>query len=151
MVGYNMSNMDKAFGAVFPILAEQASRFFDESRKVYVKYTNMTKLGENSKIVFYASKENKKLIGVGTIESIERTTPKIAWSRYCGQIFLNEDEYNQYVSMSPVKGKKRDGLEITVFVLKNLREYRHSCQLSDTLTPAGRYLTREEYISFKNR
>jgi len=62
---------DKTIGAVFPINSSQASRFFDEGRRVFVKFTNMSNFKTNSKIVFYVTKE-KVLVGEGTIKTVQR-------------------------------------------------------------------------------
>jgi hypothetical protein len=61
----------KTIGAVFPINSSQASRFFDEGRRVFVKFTNMSNFKTNSKIVFYVTKE-KVLVGEGTIKTVQR-------------------------------------------------------------------------------
>jgi hypothetical protein len=117
---------------------------FKEGRTAFVKYTKFGKLGQDSRLVFYVSRE-KKLIGEGTIERIEKTDPETAWTRYGGKMFLNETEYSQYVSTSAVGKKNRKMVEITVFILKNLREFRSPVQWKSSVTPAGRYLTWDEY------
>lgn len=150
-------------GAIFPISIEHAKRLFDEKRNVFVKYTIMNKLEKNSKIIFYVSKE-KVLMGEGTIEKIEKLQPEVAWARYGNQIFLNETEYQEYFSKSPIDGRKRKMVEITVFVLKNLKKFDLpvsmrkkglSADKSFTRddrtkigTPSGCYLTKEDYGKF---
>ena len=131
-------------GAIFPISSENVMRLFDQGRTVFVKYTKFRKLEKDSKIVFYVSKE-KKLIGEGTVERVETLNPEIAWTRYGKQIFLNETEYNLYAAKSPVDGRNRKMVEITVFILKNLRKYRNPAQWTYNVTPSGCYLTREKY------
>lgn len=130
--------------AIFPISSENAVSLFDRGRTVFVKYTKFKKLGEGSKIVFYVSKE-KKLIGEGTVERSETLNPEIAWARYGKTIFLDETKYDQYVAKSPIDGTDRKMVEITVFILKNLKKYGNPAQLRYNVTPSGRYLTREEY------
>lgn len=136
--------MKSIIGAIFPISSENVVPLFDGERKVFVKYTKFGKLDKNSKLVFYVSKE-KQLIGEGTIERVERTKPETAWTKYGQQMFINESEFNHYTSKSPVDGRNRKMMEITIFVLKNLRKYENPMRWKSGITPAGCYLTRDEY------
>jgi hypothetical protein len=133
----------KTIGAVFPINSSQASRFFDEGRRVFVKFTNMSNFKTNSKIVLYVTKE-KVLVGEGTVKIVQRMLTSEAWRKYNQDVFLNQDEYNKYASWSTIGQKTRSNAEVTVFVLKNLRRYRKS-QPFKGMTPSGRYLSEEEY------
>jgi hypothetical protein len=130
-------------GAVFPINSSQASRFFDEGRRVFVKFTNMSNFKINSRIVFYVTKE-KMLVGEGTIKEVQRMPTSEAWGKYNDDVFLNQDEYDRYVRWSTIGQKTRSNAEVTVFVLKNLRRYKKS-QPFKGMTPSGRYLSKEEY------
>jgi hypothetical protein len=130
-------------GAVFPVAAKQASRIFDEGRTVFVKFTNMTDLKANSKIVFYVTRE-MRLLGEGTIESIHKIAPSKAWSSYYMNIFLNQDEYEKYTNWSAIQKKPRANAEITVFVLKNIKKYKKN-NLTKSVGPSGCYLSEEEY------
>jgi hypothetical protein len=85
------------------------------------------------------------LIGEGTVNKIEKINPRIAWSHYSEQIFLNEVDYGQYVSWSSIENRNRQNSEITVFVLKNLRKYNQPNQLAHGISPSGYYLTNEAY------
>jgi len=136
--------MESVIGAVFPISPEHAVRIFDEGRTVFVKYTRFSKLDRNSRIVFYLSGE-RRLIGEGSIEKIEKAKPESVWAHYGRRIFLDKMEYDQYVSNSPIGGRNRISEAITVFVLKNLRKYKKTDQLTYSVTPAGCYLTKREY------
>ena len=136
--------MKSKLGAIFPILPENVERLFDQKQTVFVKYTKFKELERGSKIVFYVSKE-KKLIGEGTVERVEKANPKTAWAHYGRRIFLNETEYNQYVSKSPVDGRNRKTVEITLFILKKLKKYRNPVQWTYSITPSGFYITREKY------
>jgi hypothetical protein len=133
----------KTIGAVFPINSSQASRFFDEGRRVFVKFTNMSNFKTNSKVVFYVTKE-KVLVGEGTIKIVQRMLTSEAWGKYNEDVFLNQDEYDKYVSWSTIGQKTRRNAEVTVFVLKNLRRYRKN-QPFKGMTPSGCYLSEEEY------
>ena len=131
-------------GGIFPISSEHATRIFDDGRTAFVKYTRFKELRKNSKIIFYISKE-KRLFGEGTIESIERLDPKTAWACFGQKIFLDKDEFERYSTKSPIGGNDRMMPEITVYLLRGLRKYSKSHQLSTGMTPAGRYINNEEY------
>ena len=139
-----MSSIEPKFGAVFPISSENVIPLFDQGRTVFAKYTKFKELAKGSKIVFYVSKV-KKLIGEGTVEKVEVLNPEIAWVRYGKQMFLNETEYNRYVAKSPINGGNRKMVQITVFILKNLKKYRDPAQPICVVPPSGCYLVREKY------
>jgi len=129
-------------GAIFPILSENVKSLFDEKKKAFVKFTKFLRLEGGSKIIFYTS---GKLVGEGTIERIERMEPQTAWIRYKNQIFLTKDQYDKYAVRSPVSGEERRIVTITIFFLKKLKKYKKPLQSIFKITPAGRYLTSEEY------
>lgn len=134
--------MSHTYGAIFPILAENVKPLFDGKKNAFVKFTKFLRLEEGSKIIFYTA---KKLVGEGTIESVERMKPQTAWIRYKGQIFLTKDQYDSYVTRSPISGEERRTMTITIFLLKKLKKYKKPIQSIFKVTPAGRYLTSEEY------
>lgn len=136
------SNLSDIFGAIFPISPESVRPLFDQKKNAFVKFTKFLKLQRGSKIVFYTS---KKLVGEGIIESVERMEPEIAWSRYEQQIFLNKNQYNEYAARSPISGEDRRMTQITIFFLKSLKRYKNQIRCIYTVTPSGRYITREEY------
>lgn len=142
--------MTSIVGGIFPISSKHANRIFDEGRTIFAKYTKFKQLKKNSKIIFYISKE-KRLFGEGTIESVEGLDPKTAWACFGQKIFLNKDEFEQYTVKSPIGGKRRMMPEITVYLLKDLRKYSKSNQLSTKMTPAGLYVTNKEYEKIANR
>jgi hypothetical protein len=135
--------MKSIVGAVFPVTVINASRIFDEGKTVFVKFTNMTKLKANSKIVFYISND-MKLIGEGTIKSIFKMSSQEAWSKYSQDLFLNQEEYEAYTSWSLIEKKRRKSTVVTVFVLENLRRYDKSHPVKG-ITASGRYIWEEEY------
>lgn len=96
----------KVIGAIYPITTSQTTRFFDEGKTVFVKFTNMTNFKANSKIIFYVKGENA-LFGEGTIRIINKMSPPEAWSKFNKELFLNQDEYEKYTSWSSVEKKNR--------------------------------------------
>jgi hypothetical protein len=131
----------RAIGVIFPILQEHVLKLFSSGKDVFVKFTNLN-LENNFVIVFYVSGE-KQLIGEGKITNVTRLDPNLAWARYNGRIFLDEEEYFQYVDISPISKNKRKMTEITVMELRNIRRYRKPVDSIEPVTSSGRYLTKQ--------
>ena len=109
-------------GAIFPVLPEHVTNLFDRGRDVFVKFTKLTNLTTRSTIVFYVSRE-KVLVGEGKVKVIEEMNPKVAWSRYRGRIFLDKEEFDSYIEISPISGEERKMRKLTVFVLNKVKKY----------------------------
>lgn len=131
----------KIVGAIFPILRKHISNLFSHDRVVFVKFTKMN-LESGFTIVFYVSRE-KSLIGEAKVRHTERLSPDVAWSRYKNSLFLEEQEYNEYVRISPINKEKRKMSEVTVLELKNSRRYKKPVKPIYPVTPSGRYLTKQ--------
>ena len=140
--------MSSILGAIFPVSTKNVRPLFDQNRNIFVKFTKFAKLGKGSKIVFYRA---RKLIGEGKIVRVERLDPRTAWIRYEKHIFLNQNEYNQYVERSPITGENRKMTVITVFVLEKLRRYKNPVKCRFTVTPSGRYLTKKIYRNIREK
>lgn len=136
--------MESIVGAIFPVSSEQSKRIFEEGKRVFTKYTSFQRLQANDKIVFYISGE-KKLSGEAVIEKIRCLAPKVAWLTYGTKLFLNEKEFEQYTSISPITGKTRTSSEITLFLLKNVKMYTPAIQSIIKMTPSGCYLNSQDY------
>lgn len=139
----------KMIGAIFPILREHVSNLFGGDRDVFVKFTKLN-LDRSSLIVFYVSRE-KLLFGEAKVGHIERLNPDAAWSRYRNRVFLNEEEYDRYVRVSPISKEDRKMHEVTVFELQNMRKYKRPVRSVYPITPSGRYLTKEMIDKIRNR
>ncbi|MEM2130323.1 MAG: DUF365 domain-containing protein [Candidatus Bathyarchaeia archaeon] len=145
-MGIKKANINTIIGAIFPISKFHINRFLKDKKTIFVKFTRFRRLEKGSKIIFYASGE-KLLIGEGTIENIEVLDVKTAWKLYSQQIFLTEEEYEGYVTMSPTTGENRKANCITLFTLKNLKAFRTPTEFAKPITPSGCYVTKEEYES----
>jgi hypothetical protein len=135
-------HLNNIFGAVFPISSENIESLFSKKRRAFVKFTKFKRLQKGSKIIFYAS---KALIGEGVIEKVEEMEPKIAWSYYNEQISLSKKQYVKYTARSPINGEERKMRQITIFFLKKMKKYQPPITSNFSVTPAGRYISKEEY------
>ena len=131
----------KIIGVIFPVLREHVSNLFGRNRDVFVKFTRLN-LDNVSRIVFYVSGE-KLLIGEAKVGQIARLNPDVAWSRYKDRVFLNKEEYYEYVRISPISKEERKMSEVTVFELENMRKYDKPVRSLYPVTSSGRYLTKE--------
>lgn len=142
--------MNKIAGAIYPIPTEFVNRIFDGKDKVFVKYVahNTTKLASRHKIVFYASHGLKKLVGEGTIESVEFLTPDDVLAKFKNELFLDEVELRAYVRERPSRTSKK----MLTLTLRKLRKYKEFIYYDKPITMAGQYLSAEQYDSLaKNR
>ena len=110
-------------GAIFPVLPEHVPNLFDRGRNVFVKFTKLTNLTTRSTIVFYVSRE-KVLVGEGKVKAIEKLNPEVVWSRYKDRIFLDKDEFDSYIKISPISGEERRMRKLDVYVLDSVKKYR---------------------------
>jgi len=136
--------MEKTVGAIYPVPAHLFERLFDGEIKVFVKYLahTATKLNPKHKIIFYASKSSRKLIGEGTIQRVEFLRPNEVLTRYKNDLFLTEAEFHAYVNRSPSRSNSKQMLTL---VLKNLRKYQRPVEYASPMTMAGQYITSEDY------
>lgn len=129
-------------GAIFPVLPEHVPNLFDRGRDVFVKFTKLTNFRTGSTIVFYVSRE-KVLVGEGRVKVIEKLNPEVAWSRYRDRIFLDKEEFDSYIKISPISGEERKMRKLAVFVLNKVKKYRKPFRSIYPVTASGRYLTKE--------
>lgn len=129
-------------GAIFPVLPEHVPNLFDRGRDVFVKFTRFTNLRTGSTIVFYVSRE-KVLVGEGRVKVVEKLNPEVAWSRYRDRIFLDKEDFDSYIEISPTSREKRKMRKLTVFVLNKVKKYQKPFGSIYPVTPSGRYLTKE--------
>jgi len=129
-------------GAIFPVLPEHVPNLFDRGRNVFVKFTKLTNLTTGSTIVFYVSRE-KMLVGEGRVKVIEKLNPALAWSRYGDRIFLDKEEFDSYIEISPITREERRMRKLDVFVLDKVKKYGKPFRSIFPVTASGRYLTRE--------
>ena len=101
------------------------------------------------KIIFYISGE-KQVIGEGVIAKVEKLSPDIAWSSWGPKMIMDKCEFEKYTQTSPITGKPRANKELTVLLLKDLRKYDKSIDLTRSVTPTGCYVTEEQYEALLN-
>jgi hypothetical protein len=131
----------KIVGAVFPIISEHASNLFDNHRNIFVKFTKMD-LADNSIIIFYVSRQ-KLFVGEARILHSRILNPNVVWASYGEKIYLDKEDYNEYVKFSPVTREVRKMNKITVFELDDIKRYKEPSIPTIPVTSSGRFLTKE--------
>jgi len=137
----------KTAGSIYPVPAKFVSNLFKNKTVVFVKYTahETTKLRPGNRIVFYASQGPKELVGEGIISLIEFLPPKDVLAKYRDQLFLNEDEFQEYVNSSPLRDSSKKMLTL---MLKSVKKYSNPLRYNRPLTMAGQYFSANEYRSY---
>lgn len=130
----------KTIGAIFPVLPEHVSKLFD-NRRVFVKFTKL-KIETGSTIIFYVSGK-KLLVGEAKVGRTQRLNPDFVWSRYGKMLFLDEEAYKDYVTISPISKERRRMRKVTVYELRDVKKYTKPIKTIYPITSSGRYLTKE--------
>jgi hypothetical protein len=121
------------------------SRIFDEQKNVFVKYlarSTWVRLTPKNKVLFYASHDQKEIVGEAVIKTIEFLTPASVLERYGDKLFLNRDELMSYVSQQPSRTTSK---QMLVLVLSKPKKYLKGIRVKKPITMAGQYLTEENY------
>ena len=127
---------------IYPLLPEHIERIF-EGRDVFCKYVGKgrPRIGEGSKLLFYALGGRFEVLGEAIVQVIEFLTPKEAATKYEGRLFIANEELEDYRK----KEGRPPGKKLLVLRLTNVKKYDKPHKLSKTVTMAGQTLTETEY------
>ena len=144
-------NKDKYVGIIYPVPSNLVSRFFDQGKNVFVKY--LPKVGYHhlkvgNKILFYASRQIKKIVGEGTIQRLELLKPVEALEKYRENLFLSEEELEEYRHR---RSNRPPTKKLLVLVIQNLRKYSRPVEPEKFITMTGRRITKKEYNALRAR
>jgi hypothetical protein len=134
----------KIIGIIFPLLSSHIQRFFDEDKKVFVKFfaqENLPlRLRKGSKLFFYESRSNRQIVGEATIVEVGAATAEDAIARFGDDLFLAKEELERYVG---VRKKKR----MLILVVDRPKRYRNALRLEKPITMTGQYMTKNMHES----
>jgi hypothetical protein len=91
-------------GVIFPVPKQLVDRLLVEKRNVFVKYlagNGLLRLSIKHRVLFYASRASKEIVGEGTIDEIKLLTPSEVLQKYGTQVFLNKAELQDYTYLQP--------------------------------------------------
>lgn len=128
---------NEVLGIVYPMLGHHIQRFFEEQKKVFVKFVGREpqRLRSGCKLFFYESRSNKEVVGEGRIVQIYNETIDEVHAKFGDDLFLTWTELEEYAGNRKTK-------RVLVLVLKDIRRYRIPLRLDKSVTMAGRYMTR---------
>ena len=131
---------------VFPVPNGLIERFFEGKKNVFVKYRvhdSAPHLERGSKVIFYASHNQRELVGEGLAQSIEFLSPDETLEKYRDQLFLTKDELLAYARSR----SRHPSRKMLVIVLESLSKYKRRITYPKRMTMVGEHLTPEEYKS----
>lgn len=121
---------------IYPIPVKLVNRIFKKEKSVFIKYPVheiiSPKLSACEKILFYASKANKEIVGEAKIERIELLEKEEIINKYKNELFITEEEFDDY---SNNRQKK-----LLVYTLSNIKKYKKGIKVNHHITMAGEYV-----------
>jgi len=137
--------MDIYVGVIYPVPSNLVYRFFDQGKNVFVKYQPKVRyhyLKSGSKVLFYASRNIRKIVGEGIVQSVEFLKPKGILEKYRENLFLTAEELEEYRHHRSVRPATK---KLLVVVLQNLMKYSKPVEPEKPITMTGRRVTEKEY------
>ena len=130
----------EADGYLFPIPHRFVERIFSDNKDVFVKLSMYRLLTKGKTLVFYDSGgEIHAVVGQAKIKQTIYADPDVIWKELGPRIFLNKDEFDQYVEKSPL-GPRLKKKKMTAFILEQTKKYSEPRKPDKRVTPAGYYL-----------
>ncbi len=115
-------SQNNIIGHIYPVIHSLIPRILDQN-KMFLKISRgKKKLNQGDKLLFYASREIKKVVGEAEIKNIEYLSKDEALNKYGSNLFLTKDEINQYIR-NPLVRDKSSTIKMAVFNLKNQKRY----------------------------
>ncbi|MCJ7632754.1 DUF365 domain-containing protein [Candidatus Bathyarchaeota archaeon] len=139
--------LSEIIGVVYPIPINLIGRLLMSEKDVFVKYlphTTNVNLKLGSKLLFYASRASREIVGESIVKSVEFLTPDDALSKYGDRLMLSREELAEYTSGRPTRTSAKKMLVLT---LSKVRRYSRPVKYPRPLTMTGEYLTRKKYKS----
>lgn len=148
MCGLDFGTVDKeVIGVIFPILPHHLQRFFEERKRVFVKYLGRDvppeRLTVGSKLFFYQSRNRKEIVGEGKIEEISDGTVEEVLAKFGDDLFLTRSELGIYAG-------NRETKKVLVLVLKEVKHYSTPLKLRRSVTMPRQYMTRNMLSNLKS-
>ncbi|MGH2639296.1 MAG: DUF365 domain-containing protein [Rhabdochlamydiaceae bacterium] len=104
-------------------------------------------IDKGNKMLFYASKSGRKILGEATITIREYLRPEETILKYQDSLFLTIDELTAYTSSRGRSPRSK----LLVFVLSKIRKFEPVLIFPKVVTMAGQILTKEQYDELLQR
>lgn len=133
-------NSKNTEGYIFPIPNKLVEKFFSGEKDVFVKLSRFRYrfLTAGNFIAFYDS-DYRQIVGQAKIKNIIIADPSIIWEKFSSRIFLEKEEFDEYVMWSPL-GYRRRARTMTAFELVKFSKHGYPRKPLKTVTPSGYYL-----------
>lgn len=132
--------MSKIVGAVFPLPHEKVERLFSKERDIFAKFGHFLHLSKGQKIQFYDS-DLHGIVGEATIIEVIYAEPAKVWAEYGPRLFLNKDEFDEYLSRTPLGSRNIKNKIMTLCRVKDPKKYPRPKKPIRKMNMIGHYLS----------
>jgi hypothetical protein len=129
-------------GAVFPLPHDAVERLLTGEKDVLVKFPRFLCLSSGQKLLFYDSSVHA-VVGEAEISEALCESPANVWTKYGQRLFLSRDEFDKYVSTTPLgprNTQRAPDKMVSVCILRNPKRYSSPKKLEKKMNMIGRYL-----------
>lgn len=129
-------------GAVFPLPHDAIERLLTGEKDVFVKFGRFLYLSSGQKLLFYDSSVHA-IVGEAEIFEVLCISPADVWSKYGQRLFLSRDEFDKYVSTTPLGPRNTERAPdkiVTVCILRKPKRYSSPRKLGKRMNMIGHYL-----------
>lgn len=126
------------YAVIYPVLDKHAKRILG-GKHVFCKYIGrgVPSIVIGSKILFYVSRSNFRIVGEGRISKLEFLVPSEIITKYSGKLFLSRNELSEY------QGNRPHDRKLLVAVLAGIRKFTTPIIRPHPVTMAGETLTQD--------
>lgn len=133
-------------GAVFPLPHKPIERLLSKERDVFAKFGRFLHLSKGQILQFYDS-DIHAIVGEAKIQKVVHMDPMNVWAKYGQRLFLNKDEFDRYISQTPLgprnlktSGSKPKKKVMTICVLSDPKKFRRPKKPTRIMNMIGHYL-----------
>lgn len=128
---------------VYPLSDENISRLIN-GKTTFVKFLSREAvpkvLRSGMTVLFYETGKKKAITAKGVINSVSSELPKDILNKYSTTLFLNKDEFSNYVG-------RRNNKCMLVIQVSDAQKLERPVNPPKTISLSGFYLNKEEYQS----
>ena len=137
--------LDKIVGAVFPAPGKTIERLLSKERDVFAKFGRFLHLSKGQRLLFYDA-DVHAIVGEAKIDKVVYMDPMKAWAKYEQRLFLNKEEFDRYLSRTPLgprdlkMWRSKAQKVMTICVLRDPKKYQHPKKPARKMNMIGHYL-----------
>jgi len=131
--------LDKIVGAVFPLPHRAIERLLSKEKDAFAKFGRFLHLSKGQKMLFYDNSV-QAIVGEATIEKVVHMKPSDVWAKYGHRLFVNKDEFDEYLSTTPLGPRDLKNKVMTICLLKDPQKYANAKKPARKMNMIGHYL-----------